>query len=377
MPYGTVNADVIQSSVSGVSLGAGNATVFKNRIINGDMRIDQRNAGASVSIQTNTFYTLDRWTTSAAANSKYSVQQNAGSVTPPAGFINYLGVTSSAATTPGATDSYDIRQKIEGLNISDLAWGTANAKTVTLSFWVYSSLTGTFGGCLGNSAFNRSYPFTYTISSANTWTQISITIAGDTTGTWLTTNGVGIIIYFGLGVGSSLSGAAGAWSASGYTSATGATNVVGTNGATFYITGVQLEVGSSATGFEYRSFGTELALCQRYFETNITYGTALGNNVVAADRAVGTVFNSTNMGLNYKFAVPKRVVPTMTFYSSVNNPAVNGQGCYFSGVWNQFSSSGLSGENTVHEIAITCTIGATTSWTSYLVAIPFGASSEL
>ena len=268
MPYGQVNADVIGTSVANSNLGAGNATVFKNRIINGDMRIDQRNAGASLTI-TNTSantYTLDRWYAYGAAASKFSVQQNAGSVTPPVGFINYLGATSLAATSLGATDQYLLGQTIEGLNVADLGFGTANAKTFTVSFWVYSSLTGTFGGTFSNSAQNRSYPFTYTISVANTWEQKSITVVGDTSGTWLTTNGIGLKLFIGLGVGSTYSGTAGSWSSNTYTSATGATSVVGTSGATFYITGVQLEVGSSATGFEYNDYGSQLLKCQRYYQ---------------------------------------------------------------------------------------------------------------
>jgi hypothetical protein len=240
--------------------------VLKNRIINGAMVIDQRNAGASVT-PTNGQYTLDRWNANLSQASKYTVQQNAGSLTPVAttGFVNYLGVTSSSAYSVTSTDYFFLEQVIEGYNIADLGWGTASAKTVTLSFWVYSSLTGTFGGVLANSAQNRNYPYSYTVSSANTWTQISVTIAGDTSGTWLTTNAEGIRLRFGLGVGSTKSGTAGAWSATQYFSATGATSVVGTNGATFYITGVQLEIGSTATPFERRLYGQELANCQRYY----------------------------------------------------------------------------------------------------------------
>ena len=238
--------------------------VLKNRIINGDMRIDQRNNGASLTITSNGQYNLDRWSIGSSQSSKLSIQQNAGSVTPPAGFTNYAGITSLAATTVGA-DAYSFRQQIEGYNIADLDWGTVNAKTITVSFWVRSSLTGAFGASIFNSAANRVYPFSYTISSANTWTQISVTIPGDTTGTWLTTNGTGLYLYFGLGVSSSLSGTANVWNAGTAFVPTGSTNVVSTNGATWYITGVQLEIGTSATPFERRLYNQELTNCQRYY----------------------------------------------------------------------------------------------------------------
>jgi hypothetical protein len=252
-------------TIGTTALGAGNASIMKNRIINGAMVIDQRNAGASISNPSG--YTLDRWNFSVSQASKFTAQQNQGSATPPTGFSNYLGLTSSSAYSIVAGDYFQLYQQKEGFNTSDLMFGTANAKTVTLSFQVYSSLTGTFGGALRNGAGDRSYPFTYSIPVANTWTSISITIAGDTTGTWVgATNGVGLTIFFGLGVGSTLSGTAGAWASANYNSATGATSVVGTNGATFYITGVQLEVGSSATGFEYVNYQTSLANCQRYFQ---------------------------------------------------------------------------------------------------------------
>jgi hypothetical protein len=228
------------------------------------MRIDQRNAGASVN-PTDGQYTLDRWFIQRSQASKLTCQQNAGSVTPPVGFKNYLGITSSSAYSITSTDYFTVQQRIEGYNVADLGWGTANAKTVTLSFQVYSSLTGTFGGSLINASGTRSYPFTYTISAANTWTSISITIAGDTSGTWTSTNGIGIDVCFGLGVGSTYSGTAGAWTTA-YNSATGATSVVGTNGATWYVTGVQLEQNTSATPFERRLYNHELANCQRYYQ---------------------------------------------------------------------------------------------------------------
>ena len=291
-----------QQASTGVSPG------FRNRIINGGMTIDQRNAGASVTASTTAawVYTLDRWSYIASQASKFTIQQNAGSVTPPAGFTNYLGVTSSAATSVGSGDYFIIRQAIEGFNTADLGWGTANAKTVTLSFWVRSSLTGTFGGSLQNNAGNRSYPFSYTISAANTWEYETITITGDTAGTWLTNNESGIRLCFGLGLGSTYSGTAGAWAGSELYSSTGATSVVGTNGATFYITGVQLEVGSTATSFDYRPFGTELALCQRYA---IRYA---GEQVY---ELIGIIFteSSTSTILIMPLPVFMRTTPSVSF----------------------------------------------------------------
>jgi len=271
---------------------------FKNRIINGGMVIDQRNAGASVTPTANQYiYTLDRWVFLLSQSSKLTTQQ---STTVPTGFKNSLLATSSSAYSVLSGDYFIFRQPIEGLNVADLGWGAAGASTITLSFWVRSSLTGTFGGSLRNSAGDRSYPFTYTVSSANTFEYKTITIAGDTSGTWLTTNGVGIDLAFGLGVGSTYSGTAGAWAAGNYVSATGATSVVGTNGATFYITGVQLEKGSTATSFDYRPYGTELALCQRYFYKNGTRSFRLG-----------TPF-AQNSVIPQSFPVTMRTSPTTT-----------------------------------------------------------------
>jgi hypothetical protein len=267
---GTLSSSGASTLTGAITATAGintpNTFGFKNRIINGGMVIDQRNAGASVTINnTGAFqYVVDRFYGFGSTASKFTLQQNAGSVTPPVGFTNYLGATSSSAYSITSSDIMVMGQEIEGFNVADLGWGTANAQPVTLSFWVRSSLTGTFGGAISNSAQDRSYPFSYTISSANTWEQKSVTIAGDTSGSWLTTNGVGLRVRFGLGCGSTFSGTAGAWASANLFSATGATSVVGTSGATFYITGVQLEKGSTATSFDFRAYSTELALCQRY-----------------------------------------------------------------------------------------------------------------
>jgi hypothetical protein len=279
--------------------------VLKNRIINGDMVIDQRNAGASVSTSSGTrSFSVDRWSANFLQTDKFTVQQNAGAVTPPVGFINYIGATSSSAYSVLSTDIFNIQQQIEGFNVADLAWGTANAKTVALSFWVRSSLTGTFGGVLRNSDNDRSYPYTYTISVANTWELKSVTVAGDTSGTWLTNSSTGLRLIFSLGAGSDRSGTAGAWAGANYNSATGATSVVGTNGATWYVTGVQLEQNTSATPFERRLYGQELANCQRYCEVQGRIGT----RSIAAFGFYETT-TTVNCVLNY---TQKRATPTVT-----------------------------------------------------------------
>ena len=283
--------------------------VLKNRIINGDMRIDQRNAGASVT-PTNGQYTLDRWTFGLNQASKFTTQQNAAAVTPPTGYTYYLGVTSSSTYSVLAGDYFVLSQAIEGYNIADLAWGTANAKTITISFWVRSSLTGTFGGCIQNNTTNRSYPFTYTISLANTWEQKSVTIAGDTSGTWQSSTATGMYVYFSLGVGTTFSGTAGSWSGSNFVSATGATSVVGTSGATFYITGVQLEQNTSATPFERRLYGQEFINCQRYFNR-------FGGSSSDVAFGIGFKDSASTISLSIQMPVSLRATPSVSLSGTV------------------------------------------------------------
>ena len=316
---GEITANVNGSDVFNASSNFG----FKNRIINGAMVIDQRNAGAEVNPAVSGTYYLDRYVAQSTAASKFKIGQNAGTVTPPTGFTKYLGCTSLSAYTAGASESFNVQQRIEGLNVADLAWGTASAATVTLSFWAYSSLTGTFGGVVNNAAVStRSYPFTYTISASNTWEYKTITIAGDTSGTWLTTNDLGILVVFSLGAGATVSGTSGVWASANYRSSTGATSVVGTNGATWYITGVQLEKGSTATSFDYRPYGTELLLCQRYYEKSYAQGTVpgtgstsgSGGGIVSAALLGSTAGNTGFFPQGIPFKVTKRTAPTLVAY---------------------------------------------------------------
>lgn len=297
--------------------GASNNVTFRNRIINGAQVIDQRNAGASVTPANGvSTYTLDRWSIYVSQASKLTAQQSS---TASTGFVNSLLVTSSSAYSVLTGDDFELRQFIEGYNTADLMWGTANAQTVTLSFWVRSSLTGTFGGAIRNSANDRSYVFSYTILSANTWEQKTVTIAGDTSGTWLTTNGRGMAVIFSLGAGSTFLKAAGSWGAGEYAGVTGQTNLVGTSGATLYITGVQLEAGTTASPFEYRQYGTELALCQRYYEKSYNQSQVPGStSSVLAMRTAVVGFGGSEYGNVVTFKVSKRTNPTMTFYTNTS-----------------------------------------------------------
>jgi hypothetical protein len=325
-------------TVNGNNISAVNSLGFRNRVINGNMVIDQRNAGAAVTpVFGTTSFPVDRWQGTISANSKFSAQQNAGAVTPPAGFTKYLGATSLSAYSVGSGDYFALQQNIEGFNVADLGWGAGGAQSVTLSFWVRSSLTGTFGGGLKNNAANRTYPFTYTISAANTWEYKTITIAGDTSGTWTTDNTTGLAVMFGLGVGSTFSGTAGSWAGANLVSATGAVSVVGTNGATFYITGVQLEAGSVATPFEQIDYGRELIMCQRYYETGQVGAVSYAASGSAIQRSA----------LFYK--VTKRAVPTLGLtYLVGTSQTATPDAQYAESAWLGWPSFTGSGQATVN-----------------------------
>lgn len=328
-----------RATLNGLSYPTEGSLSGRNRIINGDMRIDQRNAGAATANTING-YTVDRWIVNQATTGKLIAQQNAGSVTPPSGFTNYLGVTSQSAYTPTTNDFFQIVQFIEGYNLSDLDHGTAGAKSATLSFWVRSSLTGTHGGSIyKGGSVNRSYPFSYTVSAANTWTQITVPISGDTVGALSsTTNGEGFSVRFGLGNGSTFTGGTvNTWQSGNYVQPSGTVSVVGTNGATFYITGVQLEAGSVATPFERRSYGQELALCQRYYAKSndtITNATDGGGTFYA--------FTVSEAAGRCAFPVPMRASPTIV----------------------TFNNAGTSGSGNVHVAASGDITGVSTGWIS-------------
>jgi hypothetical protein len=284
---------------------------FRNRIINGDMRIDQRNAGSSVTPTNSspTDYTLDRWKFSVSQPSKLTCQQVSDS---PAGFNKSIKVTSSSSYNPSSNDYFLVQQRIEGYNTSDLNWGTLNAKSITVSFWVKSSLRGTFSGAVRNpDGFGRGYVFEYTVEVADTWEYKSLSLVGDIEGTWATDNNKSIELGFSLGAGSDFYASAGAWNPTNDFATSGSNNLVQTSGATLNITGVQLEVGTVGTEFEHRPYGTELALCQRYYEFGTAWTTGYSNGS-------NGVINSIPM------KVTKRATPsgTITSIGVVNGGAL-------------------------------------------------------
>jgi len=288
---------------------------MRNRIINGAMVIDQRNAGASISVGSSPVYAVDRFESRVAQGSGHTGQRVS---TAPVGFSNSLKITIGTGASPTTGQNTFINQQIEGFNFADLGWGTANAQTITVFFRVYSSLTGTFAYSISNDGLNRSYVATYSIPVANTWTTISLTIPGDTSGTWIgATNGIGCFNFWDLGSGSDRTGTAGAWTANWITRTSATVNVAGTSSATFYITGVQLEKGSTATSFDYRHFTTELQLCQRYYQQSYDIGTAAGTVTYAGNIGWGAVNAGNGEFFQVRYPVFMRAVPTITTYNPV------------------------------------------------------------
>ena len=296
------------------SLNGGPLAGTRNHIINGDMRIDQRNAGAALNNAANGSWAVDRWVRYQNVGAS-NIGRNLNSITPPAGFTNYLGIQISTAGTASASEYTNFQHYIEGFNAADLAWGTANAQSATISFWVRSSLTGGQGFALQNGNNTLGYPFTVNISAANTWEYKSITIPGPTTGTWDTTNGRGITLIVDLGMGSNFRFTSGSWQSANVQGATGALNLNQTLNATFYITGVQLEPGTVATPFERRSYGQELALCQRYYYKTYNQAVVPGSASSAATYRARAYAGSYAAAV-VQFPVLMRTAPTCTVYNS-------------------------------------------------------------
>jgi hypothetical protein len=318
------------TDIDGQRLGDSVADKLGNRnlVINGNFRIDQRNSGGSITTSAGNNFPVDRWLLHDNAGSDFTSEQDTDA---PAGFDFSLLVTSAAATSPGSNDYYFVCQRIEGNNVAHLDFGSSDAETVTISFYVKSSLTGTFSGALGNSSFNRAYPFTYTISSANTWEQKTVTIAGDTAGTWATDNTTGLQVVWDLGSGTNRVGTAGAWVGSDKRGVTGSTQIVATSGATFRLAGVQVEVGNTATPFENKSYQDELAKCQRYFQKSYNQGHAPGSATSTGTSWVTIAQGGGRITHTAYLSTPMRATPTLTLYDwagasgKIRTQAGNGQ----------------------------------------------------
>lgn len=353
MSYGTVQAEKVTTE-SGYSLGAGNASSFKNRIINGAMLIDQRNAGASVTVNTYDKFSVDRFNLETGGGGVFTAQQSS---VAPSNFVKSLLCTvTTTATFSVASDLAQIAQYIEGLNVADLGWGTASAKSITLSFWVRSSVATTYSIGFENGTVTRAYVATYTINAADTWEYKTITVPGDTSGTWATDNGRGLMIRWCLGTGSSrVAPSANTWNSGNYIAISGTTNpIMGTLNATFYMTGVQLEVGTVATSFDFRSYGTELALCQRYFQTYAS-GTLQGVN-----RYVNIGLVSGNLSPSFTFPVVMRSAPSANLVTASFD------------TWTAGSSTTYTLRPTTSTVSVTMTYSSADNSSSNLAANNFG-----
>ena len=305
MALGTINTNQIASEAVTVPKVADQVLTNRNLIINGAMTVSQRGTSGT---STADIYTVDRF--AIGHGSPVNAMTFEQSTDTPDNFKNSIKVTAGTGASASTTGYAILRQAIEGQNISHLGFGTSAAKAIILSFHVKSSLTGTFGVSIRNQAGNRAYGGTYTISSANTWEYVTVAIPGDTSGTWPTDTGIGLHLFWDLGAGSNYDIAAGSW--------TTGTNMFGvestvklteTSSATFFITGVQLEIGDTATPFEHENFGTTLAKCQRYCAV-ITSSGSPGSTMYRDQYVTDTMVTSSEL------PVQMRTTPSMTMTGS-------------------------------------------------------------
>ena len=320
---------------------------FRNRVINGDFFTDQRNSGAATTPSVDPTRTIDRWKVNIVGSGRCQVGQNLGAVASPSGFTSYYGmkVTTTGTVNPG--DYFFLSQVIEGINAVDFAWGTAAARTITLGFWVYSSLTGTMGGFVRNAGstggnYTRSYPFTFSVSSASTWEYKTVVIPGDTTGQWLASQTDGIEFGIELWNGTAFQAGPGAWAAGNFTGPSGGTAAfAGTLNSYMYLTGVQVELGPVGTPFERRHINFELAACQRYYEVTIA---RVGGYNTSGALLRGSVYMNTKK---------RAVAPTLTVISTLES-----SNC---GTLN-FDNSNFDGSSARYLVPLTSTGDAYGQW---------------
>jgi hypothetical protein len=363
------------------SIRADNLGMFRNRIINGDMRLDQRFAGASTVITTVGVYTADRWRVSEGATTAALTVQR---VRAPANPYGHVYALSAIATTAQATmnnqDYVTLEQRIEGYNIADFGWGGAYAQPVTVSFAAYSTQAGQYSLSLRNATNTASYVASFTVPVANQWVQVQQTIPGETSGTWEVENGLGLSVVITLAAGSNwVTSDVGRWQESsrapsgfGYIAATGGANFMGTVNNQFYLTGVQVEKGTIMTVFEARPLGVELQLCQRYYEKsynlNVIPGTNTDSGIVYW---ISTSDNYNHMLYAIKYSVCKRTLATVDTY------ALNGE--YNLINWSRSGANGTGSKNNFINgdfgTAVFVNIGA--SWTPGYAQFHWTAQAEL
>ena len=313
MALNTVSTNRLSTNVKPSNLSSGFGSLgSRNLIINGGMQINERGSGTLTVNSSTSVYPVDRWVSRGEGGSKAFTIQQISVASSGLGVRNAIKVTSSQAASVGSSDLFNVRQMIEGYNIQRMNFGESGCKSMTLSFTAFSSVAGTHSGAFQNSAQNRSYPFTYTLAQ-NTWTDVSVTIPPITDGSsWNETTGVGLRLVFDMGSGNNFRGTAGQWNSAQDEGATGAVRILETNGATWFVTKVQLEVGTESTDFEHRSFAEELSLCQRYYYQNtaVIAGIFIPDNA-DTDSAYGGV----------QFPVPMRAAPTVVFGDNAGNNA--------------------------------------------------------
>lgn len=279
---------------------------FRNKIINGAMVVAQRGTSA-VTGSSSAQYPVDRFLVYNGTGT-VTFQQSS---TAPTGFSNSMVATVTATGSYGTSGYTQIGHAIEGYNVADLSWGTSGAKPIVISFWCRASVTGAYNVAVQNGGQTRSYVTTFTVNAANTWEYKTIYVNGDTTGTWATDNTAGMRIWFNLGLGSNFDTTANTWTAGSFYSTSGAVDFAANSGATFYLTGVQLEQNYQPTPFEQRPYGVELALCQRYYEQQGTLATSGSYLLVNA-----LYVASTTWYVNASYKVTKRAAVTPTVYTS-------------------------------------------------------------
>ena len=290
--------------------GLGFVNGRRNLIINGAMQVAQRGTSGTGE----SYKSVDRFFFAAAALDNHALTQTKQAVTDLAGFSNSWRITTTTAESAIAADEIAyVAQKIEAQNLQQLAYGTSSAKQVTLSFYVKSSVTGTFSTNLYQVDDSRIVNSEYTISSANTWERKEITYAADQTGVIDNNNGTGFYVTWNLALGSNYKGnAATAWEAYNTDNWAGAGTytdaVITTVNSTWEITGVQLEVGSNASDFEHRSYGEELALCQRY-----TYIMSSNTSSATTDFINGAAYSASQVNAGMDLPVTMRATPTVTY----------------------------------------------------------------